>query len=1292
MAVENKYEVLIKAKLVTADIQKQLDDQMKLKPVKIKTSLGLDEKTIANQVKRWNNALSKMKSSHPDAFNTSAVQTQVSAFRGLISQYEAGTASMDDLRTGLDNVRTTMAKTSGEMRMVTRDGLSFGKMISLAAKKVAIWALATGTIYGLLRQIKDGIQYIKDLDKEMTNIQFVTGMTNYEVGELAVKYNELAGALGSTTLEIAKGSTEWFRQGKTVKETAELMEQTMMMAKLGNMESAQSTEYLTSIINGFKLEAEDTALVVDKLVALDNAYATSVAEISAALQKSSNSAQQAGVDFDELASYITVISSVTRQGGESIGTSLRTMFARMQNIKLGKLFEDDATTLNDVEKALSLVDIELRDSETTFKDMDSVLDEVASKWYMLNEVEQSAIANAVAGVRQRENFLVLMNNYDQVLKAQTISADAAGLAQQRFGVYLDSVEASVNKFTVAWEKMAVGVTNSNTIKGIIDFGTALLGILDYLGPLNVALTAFGVFAATKLGIIIPGLSRSIAVLAVNMGLANSAAGALAIGLGAFGVVAAVLIAINIFNKLNITMSETYDKFKKLKNESESNQQELKDLAEEYETLANKTEKTADETIRLLDIQTILNTKYGAAKDGVNAYSDAVNGETEAIKENIKWMQAKAQQEADNFVRQNQEAYEKAKKAKEGVGYTGLGTTGGVVSGTLEERISKVQDMVASGKTVGKFVLSGLYEELAAVDALIIDYEHYGNVLSIINDTTLDVNTEPAQQSLDSLVSTVTSTKTALSDAIKTSLDLIDSYDEYGQLTAEQVDQLKEAFPDDYLNLIYTEGEYIKLNTDALRNLVAARAEEAFSAAQSALANANAANDIRNSAIATYESAMMIANASGLMADARRALDMRSNIPSEIDTSALQAEFDIAKARADSFRSGSFWTNQATQALHGYGSALGGSGGVNKAQENYNSLLKDTISMLKQQANDQKDALKDQLDGYKKIIDAKKKILDQMQEEDRYQDDLAEKNEDLSDIENELLQIQFDNSDEAKRRRLELEDEKAKKITEIDQFQADRSVEIQKDALDEEYDRYEKQLSKKIDALDDYLKKEGAIRAQAISLLESRNQTFYNNLMAWNKLYGTGISRDITDKWNNATQAANNYANVAAAAMGISGISPATYSPESFQIGVPYQAVADKQSNYKVFYDGSSLRYQNPNTGQYVSETYYDLLPKYHSGGIVGGGSSGKDNEIFAKLLKEEIVVTENQAYNFIRNTLPGLLSIANAAGETNVPVSITIEGNVDKNVMPELKENITKAVYKAISKRGMTRNVSDFSL
>jgi TP901 family phage tail tape measure protein len=112
-----------------------------------------------------------------------------------------------------------------------------------------------------------------------------------------------------------------------------------MLSKLGNMETADSTEYLTSIINGFKLEAEDASRVVDKLIAVDNIAATSAAELATAMKYGSAVANEAGVSFDNLTAYIATASSVTRLSAEMIGTAFRTMFIRMQSVKSGEIDE-----------------------------------------------------------------------------------------------------------------------------------------------------------------------------------------------------------------------------------------------------------------------------------------------------------------------------------------------------------------------------------------------------------------------------------------------------------------------------------------------------------------------------------------------------------------------------------------------------------------------------------------------------------------------------------------------------------------------------------------------------------------------------------------------------------------------------------------------------------------------------------------------------------------------------------------------------------------------------------------
>jgi TP901 family phage tail tape measure protein len=132
-----------------------------------------------------------------------------------------------------------------------------------------------------------------------------------------------------------------------------------------------------------------------------------VNEIATAMKYSSNSAQQAGIDFEHLAAYITIISSTTRQSSETIGQSLKTLSARFTDIKQGfDIGEGLDVNINNVEKSLRDVNIPLRDSANNFRDIQDVISDLGKVWSGLTEVQQNNIAKQVAGVRQKEQFLV----------------------------------------------------------------------------------------------------------------------------------------------------------------------------------------------------------------------------------------------------------------------------------------------------------------------------------------------------------------------------------------------------------------------------------------------------------------------------------------------------------------------------------------------------------------------------------------------------------------------------------------------------------------------------------------------------------------------------------------------------------------------------------------------------------------------------------------------------------------------------------------------------------------------
>lgn len=219
----------------------------------------------------------------------------------------------------LDQTTNSLYKQSSAIEEVSSHMHGFGQHIKMAFQSVASFATVTATFYGTISKVKEGITFVSDLNKETTSATMVSGIKN--VKELSQSYNELAKQLGDTTLNVAKGSLEWLRQGKTIQETSELVKASTVASKLSGIETPEATTYLTAALNGFQLESNKAMEVLDKMVVLDSMAATSVSELSESLMHSASSANLAGVSMDKLLSWVTLVSSTTRKSASSIGES-----------------------------------------------------------------------------------------------------------------------------------------------------------------------------------------------------------------------------------------------------------------------------------------------------------------------------------------------------------------------------------------------------------------------------------------------------------------------------------------------------------------------------------------------------------------------------------------------------------------------------------------------------------------------------------------------------------------------------------------------------------------------------------------------------------------------------------------------------------------------------------------------------------------------------------------------------------------------------------------------------------
>lgn len=402
----------------------------------------------------------------------------------------------------------------------------------------------------------------------------------------------------------------------------------------------------------------------EKIEIASNSYlslsATSVAELSEALSKVSAVAYESGVSFDSLIGYIGTVSETTRQNAESIGQSFKTIFQRMNDIKITDYLDDGIGTA-DVEKVLGSVGVQLKENETTYRNFEDVLGDLAKKWNTLSDVQKNALGKTIAGVRQANIFLTLMTNMSRANELTAESLDSAGLAQDRYNIYLESTEAKLNRLKTSMQELYTSLLNSGFINMFIDGTTGALNFVSALGGLPTILMAVSsamliaknqMFAIKGIAVLdsfktfgnvltIAGVSlktfgtRLLQTKSVTTAL-DSALLQASLGMKTFQISANMAVVgigalVAVFTLVRMAQAKAKqaheEHIQSLQNSVgafKDSATELDDLKSQYIELSKKQQKTGEDTKKLAEIQDTLIYKFGAKKEAI----DLLNGSLE----------------------------------------------------------------------------------------------------------------------------------------------------------------------------------------------------------------------------------------------------------------------------------------------------------------------------------------------------------------------------------------------------------------------------------------------------------------------------------------------------------------------------------------------------------------------------------------------------------------------------------------------------------------------------------------
>lgn len=404
----------------------------------------------------------------------------------------------------LSEIQKTMSKTaegsvafSNILGTIGKMDTSFKSISSVTDKIINTfgntvrWGITASIFQTIQNSLYRSVDYVKELDTSLNNIQIVTGASAEDMRQFSLNANKAAADLGSSTVAFTDAAQLYAQNGYSEADYTKLAELTTKVANVTQQSTSEVSEQITSLMAGYKMSIDEAEDSLSGMAVVAAESASDLSELANAEQKVASAASTLGVSQDQLTAQLSTIISVTRQAPEQVGNSLKTIYARLGDLQMGKTL-DDGVSLGSVSSALEKVGVAVLDVNGDMRSMGDIIEDLMVKWQDLSTAQQQALAVKLAGKYQYNNLMTLMSNSDMYKEQKNTFNSSQGALDEQQGIYMESLQAKIQKLQSTWEGFVTELVDSNNFKGAIDGLSSLIqgatDLTDALGGMQPILT------------------------------------------------------------------------------------------------------------------------------------------------------------------------------------------------------------------------------------------------------------------------------------------------------------------------------------------------------------------------------------------------------------------------------------------------------------------------------------------------------------------------------------------------------------------------------------------------------------------------------------------------------------------------------------------------------------------------------------------------------------------------------------------------------------------------------------
>ena len=304
---------------------------------------------------------------------------------------------------------------------ITGKASEFAKSLEASNARVIAFGASAGMIFSVQSAFRKLVEETVSVEKALKEINILLGLNKQSLGAFASELFEVSSSAGQAFGVAAEAAAEFSRQGLSAAETLTRTKDAMVLTRLSGLDMQASVVALTAALNSFRSEALTTTEVVDRMAAVDAAFAVSSADLAEAIRRVASSAESANVSLNETIAVVTAAQQITARGGAKIGNAFKTIFTRLQRPKtLEALQSLGVATTDAAGKALPLME---------------VMKNLAGTFDNLTDAQKSWISEQIGSVYQINILKATLTDLGSGLslydRALSTAANSAGDAKRR---------------------------------------------------------------------------------------------------------------------------------------------------------------------------------------------------------------------------------------------------------------------------------------------------------------------------------------------------------------------------------------------------------------------------------------------------------------------------------------------------------------------------------------------------------------------------------------------------------------------------------------------------------------------------------------------------------------------------------------------------------------------------------------------------------------------------------------------------------------------------------------------